>query len=79
MKTRIDYYHNGVRYPLKLTGYGHEILAKLPGSPSTAITAALVAFLGKDDHMATVRAFCDLRGMSLSMLVELALSRHYDR
>lgn len=79
MKTRIDYWHAGQRYPLKLTGYGHQLLAAQSANPSAAITAALVAFLGNDDHMTTVGAFCDLHGMSLSMLVELALSRHYDR
>lgn len=79
MKERIDYWHDGQRYPIKLTGYGHELLAKQGGSSSAAITTALIAFLGNDDHMATCQAFCRLHGMSLSMLVELALSRHYDR
>lgn len=79
MKERIDYWHDGKRYPLKLTGYGHKLLSDQSAPTSTAITAALVAFLGNDDHMATCQAFCHLHGMSLSMLVELALSRHYDR
>lgn len=79
MKTRLDYWHAGQRYPLKLTGYGHSLLAAQSASPSAAISAALVAFLGGDDPAASALAFCDRHGMSLSMLVELALSRHYDR
>lgn len=80
MKIRhFDYWHDGIRYPLKLTGYGHELLAKHGGSSSAAITAALIAFLGNDDHMATCKAFCHLHEMSMSMLVELALSRHLDK
>ncbi|HMR01753.1 MAG TPA: hypothetical protein PKA43_00115 [Candidatus Competibacter phosphatis] len=80
MKTRLDYWHNGQRYPIKLTSYGHSLLAQhADGNPSAAITAALVAFLGAEDHMATAKAFCYLYGMSLSVLVEIALSRHFDR
>lgn len=79
MKPRIDYWHDGKRYSLRLSGYGHELLAKQGGSSSAAITAALVAFLGNDDHMATCNAFCHLHDMSFSMLVEIALSRHLDR
>jgi hypothetical protein len=39
MKTRLDYWHNGNRYPLKLTGYGHRLLAD-QAAPSAAITTA---------------------------------------
>lgn len=79
MKERIDYYHDGQRHPIKLTGYGRQLLTQQGGSHSAAITAALQAFLGKDDHMATCQSFCHLHGMSLSVLVELALSRYFDR
>lgn len=78
MKTRVDYNHNGTRYPIKLTGYGLKLLANQPVPNSAAITAALVEFLGTANP-ATVMAFCDLYDMSLSVLVEIALSRHLDR
>lgn len=78
MKTRLDYWHAGTRHPIKLTGYGHSLLAAQP-SASAAITTALAAFLGPGDPVANAIAFCDRHGMSLSMLVELALSRHYDQ
>lgn len=81
MKTRIDYWLNGERHPLKLSGYGHRLLATHGGgSASGAITDALVAFFGdQTDHMAAAAAFCEEHGMSLSMLVELAVSRHFDK
>lgn len=79
MKKRVDYNHDGIRYPIKLTGYALELLDKQPAPTSVAITAALVAFLGNDDHMATCKAFCHLHEMSLSVLIELALSRHLDK
>ena len=42
------------------------------------VTAALVAWFGPDHHAAAT-AFCGRHeGMNLSLLIELAISRHYD-
>jgi hypothetical protein len=78
MKNRLDYWHAGTRSAIKLSAYALALIDGHPEGRSAAITAALVAWFGPAPHGAAT-AFCsEHEGMNLSLLIELAISRHYD-
>lgn len=80
MKDRIDYWHDGTRHPIKLSGYALELIADYEAGRSAAITVALRGFFGTPDHMPKAHAFIDaFDGMNLSLLTEIAISRMFDR
>lgn len=80
MKQRIDYWHDGQRHPLKLSAYALGLLSQCSDPPSQAITVALTAWLGQADPLTAAQSFIATHaGMNLSLLVEIAISRHYDR
>lgn len=77
--TSINYWHEGERYNVTLTGYALRLIGDR--ERSQRITEALRLFLGTDDHMAAAQDFCahpDNAGMNLSRLIEVAVSRAYD-
>ena len=80
MKERIDYWYEGERHPLKLSGYALGLIADQPNGRSVAITDALRGFFGSPDHILKAQAFiAAFEGMNLSLLVEIAISRAFDR
>lgn len=80
MKDRIDYWYDGKRYPLKLSGYALSLIVNHEDGRSAAITLALRNFLGTPDHMVQAQAFVGgFTGMNLSLLTEIAISRTFDR
>lgn len=80
MKNRIDYWTNSTRHPLKLSDYALGLIANHPDGRSAAITEALAVWFRQVDHMAAAQAFIGAHGgMNLSLLVEIAISRCYDK
>ena len=79
MKSRIDYWHNGHRHPIKLTAYARKLLTGQSLNYSDAITLALQAFLNNTDTMTAATAFIAAHdGMNLSLLIETAIIwRHH--
>ena len=85
MRLRIDYYGpDKKRHPITLSGYAKEFLQQQSVPYAATIDAALATFLlvpPGGDIMAAADSFINKAGydgMSLSLLVEIALS-HYRR
>jgi hypothetical protein len=80
MKERIDYWYGGTRHPLSLSAYALALIATHEDGRSAAITLALRNFLGSPDQIIAAQAFIAAHeGMNLSLLIEIAISRHFDR
>jgi hypothetical protein len=80
MKNRIDYWTDGTRHPVRLSDYALGLIANHPDGRSQAITEALALWFRQVDHMAATNSFIDQHdGMNLSLLVEIAISRAFDR